>query len=38
LKELIGYSPSEKELAERRSELKQWKERTIKSREHETDQ
>lgn len=38
LKELIGYSPSENELAQRRRELEQWKDRTIKSRAHETDQ
>lgn len=38
LKELIGYSPSEEELAERRRELEQWKESIIKSREHETGQ
>ncbi len=37
LKELIGYSPSEDELTERRRQLEQWKERIVKSREHETD-
>lgn len=37
LKALIGYTPSETELAERRKELQQWKQQRLKSREHETD-
>jgi len=36
LNELIGYSPSEIELEERRKELERWKERIIESRDHET--
>lgn len=37
LKLLIGYTPSENELAERRQELEHWKQRNMTSREHETD-
>lgn len=33
---LIGYTPSETELAERRLELQQWRQQNLKSREHET--
>jgi len=35
LKQLINYQPTEAELKEREEELKQWKEKTLKSREHE---
>ncbi|MBA4055032.1 MAG: S1/P1 Nuclease [Marivirga sp.] len=34
---LIGHRPSEAELAERRKELQQWRQKTLKSRDHETD-
>jgi len=37
LKVLIGYTPSETELTERRNELQRWKEQRVKSREHEID-
>ncbi len=36
LKALIDYNPSEEELANRKKELLLWKERKIKSREHES--
>jgi hypothetical protein len=36
LKELINYRPSEEELEKRKQELLLWKERVIKSREHES--
>ena len=35
---LINYTPTDAELAERRKELEQWKEKTFRSRDHETDQ
>lgn len=35
LKSLINYSPTEQELKARQEELKQWKEKILKSREHE---
>jgi hypothetical protein len=35
LKGLINYRPSAEELEKRKKELLLWKERTIKSREHE---
>lgn len=37
LKVLIDYTPSEDVLAARRWEIEQWKQKTIKSREHEND-
>ncbi|HWA34016.1 MAG TPA: zinc dependent phospholipase C family protein [Cyclobacteriaceae bacterium] len=37
LKNLMSYSPSEAELAARRDELKKWKEKTYKARDHEYD-
>jgi len=37
LNAMIGYSPSETELAERRKELQYWKQMKLKSREHEID-
>ena len=37
LKSLINYEPSEEELLRRRQEVEAWKERTIKSRDHEQD-
>jgi len=37
LTKLINYQPSEEELKARAEELKQWKEETLKSREHEAD-
>jgi hypothetical protein len=37
LNELIGYTPTEVELAQRRQELERWKERIVKSRDHETE-
>jgi hypothetical protein len=37
LKAMIDYSPSEDELAERRRQMERWKERIVKSREHEAD-
>ena len=36
LKSLINYKPSEEEIAKRKQELLLWKDRKIKSREHET--
>lgn len=38
LSTLVDYTPSETELEERRKEIRQWKETTFRSREHETDQ
>ena len=35
LKSLINYQPTEQELKARQEELKQWKEKVLKSREHE---
>jgi hypothetical protein len=35
LKDLINYKPSEEELMKRREELKQWKEKRVKARDHE---
>ena len=35
LKSLINYQPTEQELKARQEELKQWKEKALKSREHE---
>ena len=35
LKSLINYQPTEEELKARQEELKQWKEKVLKSREHE---
>jgi hypothetical protein len=35
LKDLIEYKPSEEELMKRREELKQWKEKRLKARDHE---
>jgi hypothetical protein len=37
LKKLMSYFPTEKELAGRREELKKWKEKNFKVREHEAD-
>lgn len=37
LRVLIDYRPSEAELAERQRELRQWRQKTLKSRDHETD-
>jgi hypothetical protein len=37
LGKLMSYSPTEKELAERRDELKKWKEKNFQAREHEGD-
>lgn len=36
MKSLIGYKPSEEELALRRAELEQWKKATVPARAHET--
>ncbi len=36
LKSLINYKPSEEELEKRKQELILWKERLVKSREHES--
>jgi hypothetical protein len=36
LKNLIGYTPTDAELAERQQELHRWRQRTFKSRDHET--
>lgn len=35
LKKLLDYKPTEEELARRKEELRLWRERTLKSREHE---
>ena len=37
LKTLINYKPTEEELEKRKQELVQWKERSVKSREHESE-
>lgn len=37
LKRLINYQPTEVELRKREEELREWKERNVKSREHEVD-
>jgi hypothetical protein len=37
LKKLIDYTPTEEELLIRRTELEQWKKRTVTSRDHEVD-
>lgn len=37
LKSLINYTPTEEELAVRKKELEEWKQRQVKTREHETE-